>query len=98
MEGRTQIKKSFRGKIKRTWWPMGCLEVKERYFNTKYIYSWLSQSTMHLPPPNGPKHIHFLLLEGKNGGDLAAGAKKEFILRKYWILLGSFLHLNAQRT
>lgn len=88
MEGRTQMKKSFRDKIKRTWWPIGRLEVKERHFNTKYIYSWLSQSTMRIPPPDGPKHIHFLLLEGKSGGDLAAGAKKRIHFKEVLDFIG----------
>ena len=44
--------------------------------------------------------ISCMCLEGKkNGSDHPVGAeKKKYILRKHWVLLGSFLNLNAQRT
>ena len=67
-----------------------------------YIYSWLSHSMVHIPPQNDPNHICFFVFIGeKNGGDhpVEAGKKKkQHLLRKHWILLGSFLHLSAQRT
>lgn len=65
------------------------------------IYSWLSHFMMHIPPPNDPNHIFFCVFRGeKNGGDHPVGAERtKNILRKFLrVLLGSFLHLNAQRT
>lgn len=45
--------------------------------------------------------VFFVFIGEKNGGDhpVEAGKKKkQHLLRKHWILLGSFLHLSAQRT
>ena len=77
--------------------------MKPRYFNAKYVYLLLAitfhgaYSSLKWSKP----YLFFCICRGKKWRWSSCWSRKKktkHLLRKHWILLGSFFHLSAQRT
>ena len=77
--------------------------MKPRYFNAKYVYLLLA-ITFHGAYSSSKwskPYLFFCICRGKKWRWSSCWSRKKktkHLLRKHWILLGSFFHLSAQRT